>query len=83
MSTAEQLEQTEPATWHRGECDEIVLKGLIEKHFRLTGSETARRILDDWERARGVFVKVFPHEYRRVLSAKTGAPIAKAARMPA
>ena len=52
LPTAEQLVQTDPATWHRGECDEIILKGLIEKHFRLTGSEKARAILDDWDRAR-------------------------------
>jgi glutamate synthase (NADPH) large chain len=67
LSTAEQLVQTDPATWHRGECDEIVLKGLIERHFKLTGSETARQILDNWDSARLKFVKVFPHEYKRAL----------------
>ena len=59
--------QTDPATWHRGECDEIILKGLIEKHFKYTGSEKARAILDDWDAARARFVKVFPSEYRRAL----------------
>jgi glutamate synthase (NADPH/NADH) large chain/glutamate synthase (ferredoxin) len=59
--------QTDPASWHRGECDEIVLKGLIEKHFKYTGSEKARAILDDWDRARLAFVKVFPNEYKRAL----------------
>jgi glutamate synthase domain-containing protein 3 len=67
LSTAEQLVQTDPATWHGGECDEIVLKNLIEKHFKFTGSEQARAILDDWDRARTRFVKVFPHEYKRAL----------------
>jgi glutamate synthase (NADPH/NADH) large chain len=67
LSTAEQLVQTDPATWHRGECDEIVLKGLIEKHFKHTGSEKARAILDDWDASRARFVKVFPHEYKRAL----------------
>ncbi len=67
LSTSEQLVQTDPATWHRGECDEIVLKNLIEQHFKLTGSEKGRAILDDWDRARTHFVKVFPHEYRRAL----------------
>ena len=67
LSTAEQLVQTDPATWHRGECDEIILKGLIEKHFKYTGSEKARAILDDWDAARARFVKVFPSEYRRAL----------------
>ncbi|MFO1198600.1 MAG: glutamate synthase-related protein, partial [Burkholderiaceae bacterium] len=67
LSTAEQLVQTDPATWHRGECDEIVLKSLVERHFKHTGSEKARTILDDWDRARTHFVKVFPSEYRRAL----------------
>ena len=67
LSTSEQLVQTDPSTWHRGECDEIILKGLIEKHFRFTGSEKARTILDHWDRSRAQFVKVFPSEYKRAL----------------
>ncbi|WP_418953550.1 glutamate synthase-related protein [Zeimonas sediminis] len=67
LPTSEQLQKVEPAVWHRGECDEIILKELLERHFRFTGSEKARAILDDWERGRGLFVKVFPHEYRRAL----------------
>ena len=67
LSTSEQLVQTDPATWHRGECDEIVLKTMIERHFKYTGSEKARQILDNWDRSRTQFVKVFPHEYKRAL----------------
>jgi glutamate synthase (NADPH/NADH) large chain len=67
--TAEQLGASDPATWHGGECDEIILKGLVEKHFQFTGSEKARAILDHWNRERANFVKVFPHEYRRALGA--------------
>jgi glutamate synthase (NADPH) large chain len=67
LATSEQLTRTEPSTWHKGECDEIVLKGLIEKHFKLTGSEKARGILDNWDSARQKFVKVFPSEYKRAL----------------
>ena len=78
LSTAEQLQTVEPAIWHHGECDEIIVKGLLEKHCRHTGSEKARAILDDWERSRGLFVKVFPTEYRRALgemhTARKGAP---------
>jgi glutamate synthase (NADPH/NADH) large chain len=68
LSTADQLARTDPATWHRGECDEIVLKTLIEQHFKYTGSQKARKILDQWELARGRFVKVFPTEYKRALN---------------
>jgi glutamate synthase domain-containing protein 3 len=74
LSTAQQLETVDPAIWHKGECDEITLKGLIEKHFRLTGSQKAREILDDWEKSRAQFVKVFPHEYRRALTEINAAP---------
>ncbi|MEN9314923.1 MAG: Ferredoxin-dependent glutamate synthase 1, partial [Pseudomonadota bacterium] len=77
LSTADQMAQIDPAIWHRNECDEILLKSLVEKHFRFTGSERARAILDDWERARGLFVKVFPHEYRRALGELHAAKQAK------
>ena len=43
------------------------LKGMIERHCKYTGSEKARRMLDDWEESLARFVKVFPMEYRRVL----------------
>ncbi len=61
------MNTTDPSTWHKGECDEIILKDLVEKHFKLTGSKLARAILDDWDRARSQFVKVFPNEYRRAM----------------
>ncbi|MCM8595246.1 glutamate synthase large subunit [Accumulibacter sp.] len=53
---------------HLGVIDEVLLKGLIERHFQHTDSRQARRLLDDWKRSRARFVKVMPHEYRRVLT---------------
>ena len=53
---------------HLGVADEVLLKGLIEKHAKYTGSRTAGRILDDWADYRARFVKVMPHEYRRALT---------------
>jgi glutamate synthase domain-containing protein 3 len=53
--------------WHRGEADEAVLKGLLERHVKHTGSKRAKEMLDNWSEARGRFVKVFPKEYRRAL----------------
>ena len=47
--------------------DEEILKDLIEKHFRYTGSEQAKAILKDWDVALGQFIKVFPTEYKRAL----------------
>jgi glutamate synthase (NADPH/NADH) large chain len=53
---------------HLGMVDEELLKGLVEKHARYTGSLQARRILDDWATCRSHFVKIMPHEYRRALT---------------
>ena len=53
---------------HLGIADEVLLKGLVEKHAKLTGSLPAKRILSDWANFRARFVKVMPHEYRRALT---------------
>jgi glutamate synthase domain-containing protein 3 len=43
------------------------LKKLIARHAELTGSRRAQWILENWAEAQTRFVKVFPHEYKRVL----------------
>ena len=53
---------------HLGMADEPLLKSLIEKHLKYTGSTRAAEILADWASYRCRFVKVFPHEYRRALT---------------
>jgi glutamate synthase (NADPH/NADH) large chain len=73
LPSAEQETTVGKAAWHstiRGgerQADEVILKGLIERHFKYTGSTRARTLLDDWSNARGKFVKVFPTEYKRAL----------------
>jgi glutamate synthase domain-containing protein 3 len=67
LTVQEQGEKVEAAVWHLGEADEALLRDLIEKHFRYTGSFRAKEILHDWSNKRSMFVKVFPHEYRRAL----------------
>jgi glutamate synthase (NADPH/NADH) large chain len=47
--------------------DEVILKDLVERHFKHTGSEQAKAILRDWDTARQRFIKVFPTEYKRAL----------------
>jgi ferredoxin len=79
LPTQEQQEKVDAAIWHLGETDEFVLRGLIEKHFRYTGSFRAREILHDWPNKRGQFVKVFPHEYRRALKELHGGATARRA----
>jgi glutamate synthase (NADPH/NADH) large chain len=48
--------------------DELVLKGLIGRHARFTGSERARQILKNWGEWRSRFIKIMPNEYRRALA---------------
>ena len=47
--------------------DVATLKGLIEEHYRHTGSGPAARILADWDSALPKFRKIMPRDYRRVL----------------
>jgi len=64
-------EQQGPAAgWHKEQPDEAILKKLIEEHHRWTGSLRAREILDHWAESRSRFVKVVPHEYKRVLQSR-------------
>jgi len=48
-------------------ADIDVLRSLIDKHFEHTGSPRAKWILENWSAMLPKFVKVFPHEYKRVL----------------
>jgi glutamate synthase domain-containing protein 2/glutamate synthase domain-containing protein 1/glutamate synthase domain-containing protein 3 len=43
------------------------VRGLLERHRDLTGSPRAAWILEHWSDAQPRFIKVFPHEYKRVL----------------
>jgi hypothetical protein len=44
-----------------------LLKDLVTRHLSLTGSPRALWILDNWSEALPRFIKVFPHEHKRVL----------------
>jgi len=54
------------------------LKKMIYNQKELTGSTLAAAILDDWDVALEKFVKVFPRDYKRVLSERKKAEEAKA-----
>ncbi len=47
--------------------DIALVQGLLERHRDLTGSPRAAWILENWATTRPNFIKVFPHEYKRVL----------------
>jgi glutamate synthase domain-containing protein 2/glutamate synthase domain-containing protein 1/glutamate synthase domain-containing protein 3 len=47
--------------------DVDLVRGLLERHRDLTGSPRAAWILEHWADAQPSFIKIFPHEYKRVL----------------
>jgi glutamate synthase (NADPH) large chain len=53
---------------HASKGDEALLRELVERHLRFTGSTRALAILDHWDMEVGKFVKVLPHEYTRALT---------------
>lgn len=76
LSAAEQISAMPKSDWHapvnvkeggERQTDEQIVKTLIERHFRYTGSERAKALLADWDKARSRFVKVLPSEYKRAL----------------
>jgi glutamate synthase domain-containing protein 3 len=46
--------------------DVELVHGLIERHFELTGSKRAQNILENWTEMLPRFIKIFPHEFKRV-----------------
>jgi glutamate synthase (NADPH/NADH) large chain/glutamate synthase (ferredoxin) len=58
---ADQLEELTDA-------DAAEALALITEHRDRTGSPVAQRVIDDWDRYRGRFVKIFPADYKRVLA---------------
>jgi glutamate synthase domain-containing protein 3 len=50
-------------------ADAIELRTMVEEHLARTDSPVAARVLADWDGllAAGAFVKVMPHDYKRVL----------------
>jgi glutamate synthase domain-containing protein 3 len=51
----------------QNEADITALRNLIARHVDYTGSPRAEWILENWSEMLPKFVKVFPHEYKRVL----------------
>ena len=47
--------------------DQQILQSLIFRHFDATGSPRAKRMLENWGETLPKFVKVFPHEFKRVM----------------
>jgi glutamate synthase (NADPH/NADH) large chain len=50
--------------------DQFEVRAMIEKHFHYTGSDPAEWILENWNDAAKLFVKVMPKDYKAVLNQK-------------
>ena len=50
-------------------ADAIELRAMVEEHLARTDSPVAARVLEQWQELLdlGAFVKVMPHDYKRVL----------------
>ncbi|MGH8617388.1 MAG: glutamate synthase large subunit [Burkholderiales bacterium] len=68
LTESEQQAKVAQEFWHGGEADEVVVKRLIERHAKYTGSRRAEDLLARWADTRARFIKVFPKEYRRALT---------------
>jgi len=67
LAESEQQGKVSRELWHKGQADEVILRGMVERHAKLTNSRRAREILEKWADYRTRFVKIFPKEYRRAL----------------
>ncbi|MFN8067014.1 MAG: glutamate synthase large subunit [Vicinamibacterales bacterium] len=57
-------------------ADIALVRELVEKHVKYTGSELGARVLNDFDALREVFVKVMPRDFKRVLHAQAKAAAA-------
>jgi glutamate synthase domain-containing protein 3 len=54
--------------------DAAMLRALISKHAEATGSPRGKWILENWEQMQAKFLKIFPHEFRRILGQQNTQP---------
>src|SRR5829696_9042166 len=57
------------------EDDIELVRGMVESHLGWSGSERARRVLDQWDEVLPHFIKVMPHDLRRVLQERQEAEL--------
>jgi glutamate synthase (ferredoxin) len=57
------------------EEDVELLRHMIEQHQRWTRSETAKSVLENWSRYLPKFIKVMPHDLKRVLRERQAAEL--------
>lgn len=58
--------------------DKEQVRSMIEKHFEYTGSDPAEWVLENWEIASELFIKVMPKDYKAVLEKRKTNKLEKA-----
>ena len=48
--------------------DKKILRDMIERHLKYTGSRKAKKVLDEWDAMLPKFKKIMPVDYKRVLA---------------
>ncbi|MCR4578968.1 MAG: glutamate synthase subunit alpha, partial [Treponema sp.] len=48
--------------------DESILKQMIEKHVKETGSAKGKKILSDWDLYKTMFKKIIPNDYLKIMT---------------
>jgi glutamate synthase domain-containing protein 2/glutamate synthase domain-containing protein 1/glutamate synthase domain-containing protein 3 len=76
---AAMLDQLEELT----DADAAEALALITEHRDRTGSPVAQRVIDDWDRYRARFMKVFPADYKRVLAEQAAEAASSSEAVPA
>ena len=56
-----------------GDDDAEFVRLMVARHVEYTGSVSGQRVLDGWTTLRQTFVKVMPHDFKRVLMAEARA----------
>jgi glutamate synthase domain-containing protein 2/glutamate synthase domain-containing protein 1/glutamate synthase domain-containing protein 3 len=49
-------------------ADKAALRRLLKDHLKYTGSASAERVLQAWDRMLPMFVKVMPRDYKRIIA---------------
>jgi glutamate synthase domain-containing protein 2/glutamate synthase domain-containing protein 3 len=62
--------------------DLVMLESLVRRHVDYTASPLGQRLLDNWPEAIKHFVKVMPHEYKRILEKRKAAGKSETASVP-
>ena len=63
-------------------ADQALLKDWIYRHYEATGSPRAKRILENWSAMLPKFVKVYPHEFKRVMTQRAQKETTPTLRIP-